>query len=42
VTKDEHISFISSQQNKTLSAIFEKVPDLIEKLLAKKKEGVGV
>lgn len=41
VTKDEHISFISAQQSKTLSAIFEKVPDLIEKILSKKKEGVG-
>ncbi|GCC53489.1 sporulation protein YtfJ [Chryseotalea sanaruensis] len=39
VTKDDEISFISTQQNKGLSAIFEKVPDLIEKLM-KKKEAV--
>jgi len=37
VTKDDEISFISTNQSKGLSAIFEKVPDLIEKL-SKKKE----
>lgn len=39
VTKDDEISFISTHQNKGLSAIFDKVPDLIEKLM-KKKEAV--
>jgi uncharacterized spore protein YtfJ len=41
VTKDEEISFISTHTNKGLAAIFEKVPDLIEKF-AKKKEPVAV
>ncbi len=35
VTKDSEISFVSTHQNKTLSSIFEKVPDLISKLMKK-------
>lgn len=37
VTKDDQISFVSTQQNRGLSAIFEKVPELIEKMMAKKE-----
>lgn len=37
VTRNEEISFISTNQNKGLSAIFEKVPDLLEKLMKKKE-----
>lgn len=37
VTKDDQISFVSTQQNKGLSAVFEKVPELIEKMMAKKE-----
>jgi uncharacterized spore protein YtfJ len=37
VTRDNEISFISTHQNKGLSAIFDKVPDLIEKLMKKKE-----
>ena len=36
VSKGDQISFISTYQNKGLSAVFEKVPELIEKLMAKK------
>ena len=42
VTKDDDISFISTHQNKGLSAIFEKVPDLIDKLASRKKEPAAV
>jgi uncharacterized spore protein YtfJ len=42
VSKGEQISFISTHQNKGLAAVFEKVPELIEKMLAKKKETVEV
>lgn len=38
VTKGDEISFISTEKHSGLSAIFEKVPDLIEKLMDKKKE----
>ncbi len=38
VTKGDEISFVSTHQNKGLSSIFEKVPDLLEKLANKKKE----
>jgi len=41
VTKGDQISFVSTQQNKGLSAIFEKVPELIEKMMANKKEAVN-
>lgn len=40
VAKGDQISFISTHQNKGLSAAFEKVPELIEKMMAKKKEPV--
>jgi len=40
VTRGDQISFIGTHQNKGFSAAFEKVPDLIEKLMAKKKEKV--
>lgn len=38
VTHKEQISFIPAKSNKGLSAVFEKVPDLIEKYMNKKKE----
>jgi len=38
VTRDGQISFISTRANKGLSAAFEKVPDLLEKFLEKKKK----
>lgn len=38
VTKDDEISFISTHQSKGLSAIFEKVPELLDKLGSKKKK----
>jgi uncharacterized spore protein YtfJ len=38
VARGDQISFIGTHQNKGLSAAFEKVPELIEKLMAKKKE----
>jgi uncharacterized spore protein YtfJ len=41
VTKGDQISFINTHQSKGLAAIFEKVPELIEKL-TKKKEPVVV
>ncbi|HEY0653022.1 MAG TPA: spore germination protein GerW family protein [Chryseosolibacter sp.] len=37
VTKGNEISFISTYQNKTLSSIFEKVPDLIKKFMERKE-----
>lgn len=36
VTKGDQISFIPTSNNKGLSATFEKIPDLLEKLFAKK------
>ncbi len=38
VTRGDQISFISTHTNKGLSAVFEKVPDLLEKLFDKKKK----
>lgn len=38
VTRGDQISFIDTHQNKGLSRIFEKVPELIEKMMNKKKE----
>jgi uncharacterized spore protein YtfJ len=37
VTRGDQISFISTHTSKGLSAAFEKVPDLLEKLFEKKK-----
>ena len=39
VTKDDQISFIPAHNTKGLAAAFEKVPDLIEKFMAKKANG---
>lgn len=36
-TRGDQISFIPTRSNKGLSAVFEKVPDLLEKMLDKKK-----
>ena len=36
VTKGDHISFVPTGKSQGLSAVFEKVPDLIEKLAMKK------
>lgn len=38
VTRGDQISFISTQTSKGLSAMFEKVPDLLEKMFDKKKK----
>lgn len=40
VAKDDQISFISTHQSKGLSAIFEKVPELIKTMTERKKESV--
>jgi uncharacterized spore protein YtfJ len=40
VSKGSEIQFISTQTSKGLSAAFEKLPDLIEKFVDKKKENV--
>jgi uncharacterized spore protein YtfJ len=37
VSKDDNISFISTEKKGGLSAAFEKVPDLIEKYMDKKE-----
>lgn len=37
VAKGDQISFVSTHQNKGLAAIFEKVPELMEKMMAGKK-----
>ena len=37
VTKGNEIQFIPTRSSKGLSAVFEKVPDLIEKFMDKKK-----
>ncbi|HRJ31536.1 MAG TPA: spore germination protein GerW family protein [Cyclobacteriaceae bacterium] len=36
VTRGDQITFINAHQNKGLSAVFEKVPDLLEKFMASK------
>jgi len=38
VTKDGEIQFIPTRSSKGLASAFEKVPDLIEKFMKKKKE----
>ncbi|MDN5203933.1 GerW family sporulation protein [Fulvivirgaceae bacterium BMA10] len=38
VTRENEISFISTGKSKGMSAAFEKVPDLIEKMMSQKKE----
>lgn len=42
VSKGDQISFISTSANKTLAAIFEKVPDLISKLMSQGKQTAAV
>ena len=42
VTRGDQISFIPTRSNKGLSAIFEKVPDLMEKMIDKKRAGSAV
>lgn len=37
VTRGDQISFVSTHVSKGLSSVFEKVPDLLEKMLDKKK-----
>ena len=36
-TRGDQISFIPTRANKGLSAVFEKVPDLLEKMMDKKR-----
>ncbi len=38
VTKDDEISMVSVSRSKGLQSIFEKVPDLIEKMVQMKKD----
>jgi uncharacterized spore protein YtfJ len=38
VSRGDQISFISTQTSRGLSAVFEKVPDLLEKMFDKKKK----
>lgn len=38
VTRGDQISFIAAHTNKGLGAAFEKIPDLLEKFLEKKKQ----
>ena len=38
VSRGDQISFVSTHGNKSLSAIFEKVPDLLMKMMNRKKE----
>ena len=40
VTRGQEISFIEAHHTKGLAAVFEKVPDLLEKYLMTQKEGV--
>jgi len=40
VTREKEIQFIPTKANRGLSATFEKIPDLLEKFLDKKKEPV--
>jgi len=42
VARGDQISFIGTQQSKGISAIFEKVPGLMEKMMARKKEPATV
>ncbi|MDB5277520.1 MAG: Sporulation protein YtfJ [Ferruginibacter sp.] len=42
VTRGDQISFISTEAKKGLGAMFEKVPDLLEKMMDKKKNGKEV
>lgn len=37
-TRGDQISFIPTRANRGLSAIFEKVPDMLEKMMTKNKE----
>ncbi len=38
VTKGDQISFVNTHQNKGLAAVFEKVPELIEKMMTRSKK----
>jgi uncharacterized spore protein YtfJ len=42
VSRKDEISFVSTQSNKASSAIFEKVPELLRKVMSKKKETAEV
>ncbi|MDN3655272.1 GerW family sporulation protein [Ferruginibacter paludis] len=42
VTRGDQISFISTEAKKGLGAMFDKVPDLLEKMMDKKKNGKEV
>lgn len=37
VTRGDQISFVSTHQSKGLSEIFEKVPDMLKKMMSRKK-----
>ena len=38
ITKDDDIQFVSADKNKGLSALFEKMPDLVEKVMEMKEK----
>jgi uncharacterized spore protein YtfJ len=42
VSRGEEISFLNTRNNKGVSAIFEKVPELIKEMMSKKKETAEV
>ena len=42
VTRGDQISLISTKSSKGLSAVFDKVPDLMEKMIDRKKASAGV
>lgn len=41
VSREDEISFLASGKTKGLAAVFEKVPDLIEKIVDKRQEEVA-
>jgi len=42
VTRGDQISFLSTKTSKGLSAVFDKVPDLMEKMIDRKKSAAPV
>ena len=40
-TRGDQISFIPTRSNKGISAVFEKVPEMLEKMMSMKKEKAG-
>jgi uncharacterized spore protein YtfJ len=42
VTRGDQISFLPTKTSKGLSSVFDKVPDLMEKMIDRKKAGAAV